>query len=141
MKMQEVGHQAVEAPNRKVPQADRHPMTRIHRKSTLQNPTRRSCMSKRRSGSANLPGKVGDVPSTKSSRPGRTRFASFPPSERTLFQDFSDMSSEVSLPVAGSTSSKRSNLSCTFCKERKIVCDRGMGGRDGPCMYVCSVLY
>jgi len=138
---QELG-QMIDVPTRKLSQADRSPKARNHRQSTFPSPTKRSGRPERRSGSTKFLGQVGEDPSTTSLRSGRMRYTSLPLSERAPIQELnSDAPLEVSLPNASSASSKKSSLACIFCRERKIMCDRGTAGRmDISCSYVCLVL-
>jgi len=136
---QEPGGQAADVPTRKLSQADRSPKARNHRQSTFPGPTKLSGKPGRRSGAAKFLGQVGEDPSTKSSKSGRTRLTSLPLSKRVPIQESkSDASSEVSPPNASSTSSKKSGLACIFCRERKIVCDRGAVGKMDISCTACT---
>ena len=135
MQQQELKDQHV-APSRQVRQTARQSPKARERQSIFPSPIERSRRPEPRSGSSKILGRTVERPTSKLPKSGRMPFPT-PPPERD--QELSE-SSEV-----GSTSSrnhkepKRPSLACTFCRERKIACDRWTeGGMDSttPCTYV-----
>jgi hypothetical protein len=135
MQQQELTGEPV-APPRKVRQTRRlSPKPLRDRRSTFPSPIERSRKPEHRSGSSKI---LGGIVTSKLPKSCPTPFPTPPPEREPIQESFE--SSEV-----GSTSSrnhkepKRPSLACTFCRERKIACDRWTeGGMDSniPCTYV-----
>ncbi|KIM36239.1 hypothetical protein M413DRAFT_449296 [Hebeloma cylindrosporum] len=129
MQQQELSPQPIDAPTRKARQPSRlSPRARNHRQSTYPSPIERSRRLERRSGSS-------DILVENKSRVPRSRYASLPPSEREPNQESSDASEVCSTSSKNRKEPKRPSLACTFCRERKIACNRVEDGIDSdtPC--------
>ena len=142
MQQQELKGEPV-APPRKVRQTRRvSPKPQRDRRCTFPSPIERSRKPEHRSGSSKILGGIVTSKLPKSPKASPTPFPTPPPEREPIQESFE--SSEV-----GSTSSrnhkepKRPSLACTFCRERKIACDRSTeGGMDSniQCAYVRLVL-
>jgi len=124
LQQQALGGQPVDASPRKVRRLS--PKTRDARQSTYPSPIERSRRPEHRSGSLKILGR------------SQTRFTP-PPSEREPVRESSESSEVGSTPPRNHKEPKRPSLACTFCRERKIACDRWAEGgidSDAPCTYV-----
>lgn len=139
MQQQELKGEPI-APPRKVRQTRR--VSPKPQRDRRWSPIERSRKPEHRSGSSKILGGIITSKLPKSPKASPTPFPTPPPEREPIQESFE--SSEV-----GSTSSrnhkepKRPSLACTFCRERKIACDRSTeGGMDSniQCAYVRLVL-